>query len=218
MSIQTYKVYSGYGDSLGDIEQADRNADIDYLEKAFKSFDKDQSNYIDPQELTAALTMLGIKHLDGVEDADGDGRLSLKDLDADGDQKISFEEFKVLAAVLPKREHAIYKGALAQKPVVLPRDTSRATPVQRNRAAAQEKTNAALEEALKRLCARCGVPPADTHPHPSALTPFSVSTTVTINRRTGARVASRAASSFVPSRAAPAAIVDRASFAAAALG
>jgi len=157
MSVQTYKRYSSYGDTLGDIQTADRVDDIDYLEKAFKSFDKDASGFIDPQELTAALTMLGIKTVEGIEDADGDNRLSLKDLDTDGDQKISFEEFKVLAAVLPKREHAIYKGALAQKPVVLPRDVSRATPVQRNRADAQAKTEEALSNALKRLCTSLGI-------------------------------------------------------------
>jgi Ca2+-binding EF-hand superfamily protein len=59
--------------------------------------------------------------------------------------------------VLPKRQHAIYKGALAQKPVVLPRDTSRATPVQRQRAAAQQKTEAAVQDSLKRLCKFLGV-------------------------------------------------------------
>jgi len=157
MSIQTYHKYSSYGDKLGDIDTAERQDDIDYLEKAFKSFDKDSSNYIDPPELIAALTMLGVKHVEGIEDADGDGRLSLKDLDKDGDQKISFEEFKVLAAILPKREHAIYKGALSQKPVVLPRDTSRATPVMRQRAEAQQKTTEALNAALRRLCENLGV-------------------------------------------------------------
>lgn len=157
MSVQTYKRYSSYGDTLGDIESANRVDDIDYLEKAFKSFDKDQSGFIDPQELTAALTMLGIKQYEGIDDADGDGRLSLKDLDTDGDQKVSFEEFKVLAAVLPKREHAIYKGALAQKPVVMPRDTSRATPVMRQRAGAQAKTDQALQDALARLCSSLGI-------------------------------------------------------------
>jgi len=157
MSVVTYKKYSSYGDTLGDMQSAERTDHTDYLEKAFNSFDKDKSGFIDPQELVAALTMLGIKEVEGVDDEDGDGRLSMKDLDKDGDQKISFEEFKVLAAVLPKREHAIYKGALAQNPVVLPRDVSRATPVQRQRADAQEKTNAALEDALKRLCDSMGV-------------------------------------------------------------
>jgi len=152
MSVTTYKKYSSYGDTLGNLETAENVDNIDYLEKAFKSFDKDGSDFIDPQELRAALTMLGIKNVDGVADEDGDGRLSLKDLDTDGDQKISFEEFKVLAAVLPKREHAIYKGALSQKPVVMPRDVARATPVQRQRAAAQDKTNEALNAALARLC------------------------------------------------------------------
>lgn len=98
MSVNTYKKYSSYGDTLGDMESADRIESVDYLEKAFNSFDKDKSGYIDPQELVAALTMLGVKRVDGIEDADGDNRLSLKDLDKDGDQKISFEEFKVVMA------------------------------------------------------------------------------------------------------------------------
>ncbi|KAL1514929.1 hypothetical protein AB1Y20_004008 [Prymnesium parvum] len=157
MAVATHARFSSYGDALGNNSSAEQVEGIDYLEKAFRSFDKDGSNYIDPQELVAALTMLGVKYVDGVEDVDGDGRLSLKDLDKDGDQKISFEEFKVLAKVLPKREHPIYKGALTQKPVQMPRDVSRASPVQRKRAEAQAKTQKAFDDALDRLCKCLGV-------------------------------------------------------------
>ena len=76
----------------------DRGTDNKEEAKLLAKFDKDKSGYIDPQELVAALTMLGVKRVDGIEDADGDNRLSLKDLDKDGDQKISFEEFKVVMA------------------------------------------------------------------------------------------------------------------------
>jgi Ca2+-binding EF-hand superfamily protein len=108
MSVVTFKKYSSYGDAVGDMDSAARAAsegDIDYLQKAFNSFDRDKSGFIDPQELVAALTMLGITQVDGVDDADGDHRLSLKDLDADGDQKISFEEFKVAELSPAPRTH-----------------------------------------------------------------------------------------------------------------
>ena len=60
------------------------------MQKAFESFDVDKSGFLDPQELRAALTMLGVKpSLDalkdmGIDDRDGDGTLSLQDLDTDG--------------------------------------------------------------------------------------------------------------------------------------
>ena len=131
------------------------------MQKAFESFDVDKSGFLDPQELRAALTMLGVKpSIDalkemGIQDRDGDGTLSLMDLDQDGDQKIDFEEFKCLAAILPKRDHAIYRGALSCDPIVIPKaapgQEAKLTPVQRDRLEAQEKTKAALNEALARL-------------------------------------------------------------------
>lgn len=134
---------------------------MDFVQKAFESFDVDKSGYLDPQELRAALTMLGVKpSIDalkdmGIQDRDGDGTLSLMDLDTDGDQKIDFEEFKCLAAILPKRDHAIYRGALSCDPIVVPKaapgQEAKLTPVQRDRLEAQEKTKAALNEALARL-------------------------------------------------------------------
>ena len=104
-----------------------RLQNVDFVRKAFDSFDVDKSGFLDPQELRAALTMLGVKpSIDalkemGIEDRDGDGTLSLMDLDTDGDQKIDFEEFKCLAAILPKRDHAIYRGALSCDPIVVPK-------------------------------------------------------------------------------------------------
>ena len=138
---------------------------VDFLRVAFDSFDVDKSGYLDPQELRAALTMLGVRGPDkskstmdvlmsadsDFEDADGDNTVSLKDLDKDGDEKVSFEEFKVFAALLPKRDHAIYRNALAAKPVTLPRDTSRATPVQIDQYNAQQKSKDALNAALAKL-------------------------------------------------------------------
>jgi len=52
---------------------------------------------------------------------------------------------------LPKRDHAIYRNALSAKKVELPRDQSRATPVQRNQHNAQKQTEEALNNALRRL-------------------------------------------------------------------
>ena len=91
----------------------------------------DKSGFIDPQELRAALTMLGVevdfeklKQM-GVEDKDGDGELSLADLDKNNDNKIDFDEFKAIAHILPKREHAIYRGALHSDPITMPRDPTK---------------------------------------------------------------------------------------------
>lgn len=70
--------------------QAKRLENVDFVQKAFESFDVDKSGFLDPQELRAALTMLGVKpSLDalkdmGIDDRDGDGTLSLQDLDTDG--------------------------------------------------------------------------------------------------------------------------------------
>uniref|UniRef100_A0A7S2CKY8 EF-hand domain-containing protein n=1 Tax=Haptolina brevifila TaxID=156173 RepID=A0A7S2CKY8_9EUKA len=156
MAVRTQKIQSGSGYTIGTLgAERDRLKDIDYLRTAFDSFDVDKSGFIDPQELCAALTMLGIrgKLSDdlGVEDKDSDGVISLKDLDKNGDEKIDFDEFKVLAAVLPKRDHPIYRNALQAKEVTLPRDESRVTPVQRNQHAAQQATKKALDDALRRL-------------------------------------------------------------------
>lgn len=56
-----------------------------------------------------------------------------------------------MAAILPKREHAIYKGALKAEPIKLPRDTSKVSPVQLTQAEAQDTIKQALNGALKRL-------------------------------------------------------------------
>jgi len=142
---------------------AQRVRSIDFVRKAFDSFDTDKSGYLDTSELRAAFALLGVnpnledmKSL-GIEDKDGDGLLTLKDLDQDGDMRISFEEFQCLAAILPKREHAIYKGALQQTPITLPRDTTKVSDVQLERYEAQQQLKAALDAALKKLREKMGL-------------------------------------------------------------
>ena len=143
------------------IKQPDRGA-VDFVRKAFESFDADKSGFIDPHELRAALVMLGISpKLDAlaelglaagdVEDKDGDGVLSLADLDKNNDNKIDFEEFKCLAAILPKRDHVIYRNSLSRDPITLPRDPTKVTAVMQTKIDGQEKTKAALNKALKRI-------------------------------------------------------------------
>jgi len=154
MAVRTSSITSGSGWQIGSLDaNIERLKDVDFLRVAFDSFDVDKSGFIDPQELCAALTMLGIrgKVVDGVDDADGDGVISLADLDANGDEKIDFEEFKVFAAILPKRDHPIYRNALQAAPVTLPRDASRVTPVQRCQHSAQQATKDALNAALVKL-------------------------------------------------------------------
>jgi len=154
MAVRTSSITSGSGWQIGSLDaNIERLKDVDFLKVAFDSFDVDKSGYIDPQELCAALTMLGIrgKLVEGVDDADGDGVISLADLDANGDEKIDFEEFKVFAAILPKRDHPIYRNALQAAPVTLPRDESRVTPVQRSQHSAQQATKDALNGALVKL-------------------------------------------------------------------
>jgi len=141
-------------------EKVGGNADyskIDWVRKAFESFDADKSGFIDPQELRAALTMLGVevdfeklKQM-GVEDKDGDGELSLADLDKNNDNKIDFDEFKAIAHILPKREHAIYRGALHSDPITMPRDPTKESDVQRCRREAQQSTKTALNTVLGKL-------------------------------------------------------------------
>ena len=162
MSVQTEKKYSASGYMVGGIDAAAKRLEgVDWLRTAFDAFDVDKSGYLDPHELRAALTMLGVRSSGktgaaalekmGIDDKDGDGVVSLEDLDVDGDQKVDFEEFKVFAAVLPKRDHAIYRNALAARPITLPKDTSKASAVEVERAKAQAACNMALNNALVRL-------------------------------------------------------------------
>lgn len=159
MAVRTQAINAAAGWSVGRLgANKERFSDVDFLRVAFDSFDADKSGFIDPQELCAALTMLGIRNKSsddfGVDDKDNDGVISLQDIDKNGDEKIDFEEFKVFAAVLPKRDHPIYRNALQAKEVTLPRDESRVTPVQRNQHAAQQSTKGALDSALRKLCAK----------------------------------------------------------------
>jgi len=158
--VRTSNITSGTGFAVGGIKDGKKRLeDVDFLRLAFDSFDVDKSGYLDPQELRAALTMLGVRRpgaksaMDdmGLDDADGDGVISLGDLDQNGDEKVDFEEFKIFAAILPKRDHPIYRNALAAKPVTLPRDLTRATPVMIEQHKAQEACQEALKSALRHL-------------------------------------------------------------------
>jgi Ca2+-binding EF-hand superfamily protein len=162
MSVMTYKQYSSFGDVVGSWDSAKKGAgEVDYLRKAFDSFDADKSGYIDEVEMRAALTMLGVtlnKEMlteMGFEDRDGDGKLSFADI-AGTDQKVDYEEFKALAALLPKREHAIYKGALQQKPIKLERN-AKLSEVQKDQHKAQSESQAALNTTLKKLRTKMGL-------------------------------------------------------------
>jgi len=162
MSVATYKQYNSFGDELGSWDSAKKNAaNVDYLRKAFDSFDADKSGFIDEVELRAALCMLGVKLNKemltemGFDDRDGDGKLSFADI-AGNDQKIDYEEFKSLAALLPKQEHAIYKGALQQNAVKLERNAT-LSEVQKDQSKAQAETTKALNDTLKKLRTKMGL-------------------------------------------------------------
>lgn len=70
--------------------------DVDALREQFDSFDKDGSGFLEAGEAVAALTAIGSK-------------LSFADLDTDGDNKISFEEFSVFSQLVGKHTHPIFK-------------------------------------------------------------------------------------------------------------
>lgn len=70
--------------------------DVDALREQFDSFDKDGSGFLEAGEAVAALTAIGSK-------------LSFADLDSDGDNKISFEEFSVFSQLVGKHTHPIFK-------------------------------------------------------------------------------------------------------------
>ena len=79
-------------------EQKFVTMDIDVLREQFDSFDKDGSGYLEAGEAVAARTAIGSK-------------LSFADLDTDGDNRISFEEFSVRSVTIalrtyPSRCHA----------------------------------------------------------------------------------------------------------------
>ena len=52
---------------MGDVAGFQKRLEgVDFVRKAFDSFDADKSGFIDPQELRAALTMLGVFSTRGV--------------------------------------------------------------------------------------------------------------------------------------------------------
>lgn len=67
-----------------------------YLKHIFDQFDYNGNGSLDAVELNAALQKLGCKS-------------SVAELDTDGDGVISFEEFTVLASVLEKHSHVVFK-------------------------------------------------------------------------------------------------------------
>jgi len=163
-TMPTGQITTSQGDAIGNEgARKARLANVDWVRKAFESFDVDKSGYIDPQELRAALTMLGVNpSVDvlkamGLEDKDKDGKLSLADVDHNGDNMIDFEEFKAMAALVPKRDHAIYRCALAQEKITLPKDTSRVSETMRLRAEAQNDNNTALNTVLAKLRTKMGL-------------------------------------------------------------
>jgi len=72
--------------------------DEEYLRRAFKSFDKDQSGFLERDEAVAALNMIG-------------SRLKPEDLDRDGDGRISFEEFSIFSTLVGRHTFPIWKSA-----------------------------------------------------------------------------------------------------------
>ena len=61
-AVATGSKYSASGYKVGDVtSHKERLAEVDFLRAAFDSFDVDKSGYIDPQELRAGLTMLGVR-------------------------------------------------------------------------------------------------------------------------------------------------------------
>ena len=72
--------------------------DVDPLRKIFDKYDVDDSGYLDAGECAAALTQLGSK-------------IKFEDLDTDGDNKVSFEEFAVFSQLTGRHTHPIFKAA-----------------------------------------------------------------------------------------------------------
>jgi len=72
--------------------------DLEILREQFNAFDKDGSGYLEPGEAIAALASIGSK-------------LSFSDLDTDGDNRISFEEFSVFSQLVGRHTHPIFKKA-----------------------------------------------------------------------------------------------------------
>lgn len=72
--------------------------DVTSLREQFDLFDKDGSGFLEREECIAALAKLGSK-------------MAFEDLDKDGDQRISFEEFTVVTQLAGTHSHAIFKSA-----------------------------------------------------------------------------------------------------------
>ena len=70
-----------------------------FLKTIFDSADKNGNGYLDPQELEAVLVQMG------------GNNLRLTDLDRDGDNRVSFEEFTAVLHLIEERAHPIFKKA-----------------------------------------------------------------------------------------------------------
>ena len=73
--------------------------DLDILRKKFDDFDTDHNGVLDSKELHAALTALGSK-------------LTMIDLDKDGNKTVDFDEFSVLSQLIGQHTHPIFQSAL----------------------------------------------------------------------------------------------------------
>ena len=71
------------------------------LRNLFDTYDKDGNGSLDRSELHAILSHLG-------------SRLRVEDLDKDGDNRVTFEEFSVLADTMGRHTHPIFKAGLDQ--------------------------------------------------------------------------------------------------------
>ncbi|KAL1500029.1 hypothetical protein AB1Y20_012706 [Prymnesium parvum] len=69
------------------------------LRNLFDAYDKDKSGALDPDELSAILSQLG-------------SNLKMGHLDQDGDNRVTFEELKVLCECTGRHTHPIFKRAL----------------------------------------------------------------------------------------------------------
>lgn len=69
------------------------------LRNVFDQFDKDNSGFLEANEVVGALTKIGSK-------------ITLEMLDQDGDNKVSFEEFSVFSQLTGRHTHPIFRSQL----------------------------------------------------------------------------------------------------------
>jgi len=69
------------------------------MKSEFDKYDKDGSGYLEASELVSLATTMGCK-------------INLSDLDADGDNRVSFDEFQVFVHLAEKYTHPVFKKAM----------------------------------------------------------------------------------------------------------